>query len=270
VLIYSPRWNGERVQNTDLAEELASHGYVVAAIDHPYNAERVLLGDGRVIEADQALEGPKGTAATASDRIAHWNRTLDIWAADDVFVLNRLAAENVAPATSFHGKLDTDHAGAFGHSFGGASSLRLCGLDPRIKAAVNMDGWTFGGLQSRTSAQQVLLMYEQVPEAPAGTVEGDLDRADDDALTRSLTRYGGYRMRIQGTQHMDFSDQPLLPPLRRTGSTGPIPAEEIERILRAYVVRFFDRTLKGKPAGVLAAPKPPFAEVTLETWPAKP
>lgn len=49
VVLFSPGSSGVRTQNTAWAEELASHGYVVAALDHPYDSAAVVLSDGRTI-----------------------------------------------------------------------------------------------------------------------------------------------------------------------------------------------------------------------------
>ena len=252
VILYGPRWAGERTQNTALIEDLASHGYVVAAIDHPYNGSRVLL-DGKVIRGDEALEGPKGEAASATERIAFWNQTLNAWAADERFVLEELARKNKDVNDRFHAHMLTEAVGALGHSFGGAAALRLLGLDLRVKAGVNMDGWTFGALADRTAQQQVMVIYEQesvdrraqlLHASVPGSTQDELDRGDNAAVDASLDRFGGERLYIRGTQHLDFSDRPLLPPLRRNSFTGPIAPREIDNILRTAVRRFFDQSLK--------------------------
>jgi len=272
VLLFGSRWGGQRTQNTALAEDLASHGYVVAAVDHPYNAARVEI-NGHVITGNEALEGPGGSSSPAFAQIAFWNSTLDLWAADDLFVLNQLTALN---STRFHNALDTTHVGAFGHSFGGATSFRLLGLDPRIVSAVNLDGWTFGALISRTS-QPMLLIDEQAAAdrehnlltlPTPGATEDQLDHADNTAVESSLTHFGGYRLYVRGTQHLDFSDQPLLPPLRRLEYTGPIEPARIDTILRQIVLAFFDQTLRNQPAPVLNTPNS-MPEVTIQHWPAQ-
>ncbi len=274
ILLFSPRWGGERTQNTGLAEDLASHGYVVAAVDHPYNASRVVV-DGHVIRGEEELDGPAGPNATAADRIAFWNRTLDVWAADESFALDALARRAADPADRFFGRLDTAHAGAFGHSFGGAAALRLCGLDPRIVAAVNLDGWTFGALDRRTAAQPVMILYEaqtadrreQLTHAPLpGTVQDQLDRADNAAVDASFARFGGERYFLRDTQHLDFSDQPLLPPLRRGQYTGPIAPKEVNAILRDTVRRFFDTHLLGRNEPV-AEDNKKFPELVIDSTP---
>lgn len=279
VLIFGHRWNGQRTQNTDLAEELASHGYVVASIDHPYNSARVELADGRVIKGIEAIEGPQGAAASASEQIAYWNHTLDVWAADDLFVLNQLAAMSSNIANRFHDRLDTNHAGAFGHSFGGAVALRLCGLDPRIKAGVNLDGWTFGALKNRTAEQSILIEYERVTAErrqqlaslpQPGNIDDQMDRADFAAIDENIQQFGGERLYIAGSQHMDFTDQPLLPPLRRLSFTGPIAPHRMETILRQTVLGFFEQSLRNEPSALLAAPHAAFPEMTDDiTQPAK-
>ena len=276
VLIFGHRWNGERTQNTDLAEELASRGYVVVAVDHPYNSSRVLMGDGRVIVGTQQLEGPLGATATATQQIDFWNRTMDVWAADDLFVLNELAAKNLDGTDPLYGRLNTNVVGAYGHSFGGAVALRLCGLDSRVKGAVNLDGWTFGGLKSRTAAQAVMVFDEaaanerrqQLLTLPQpGSVDDQMDRADDATVRAGLKADGGYRVYIDGTQHLDFSDQPLLPPLHRGSFTGPIAPAEIQKILREMVVGFFDQTLRGTSSAVLDPRQKAFKAVKIERWP---
>ena len=56
VLLLNHSWGGRRTNYTYLAEDLASHGYVVASIDHTYNASLVALPDGRVIRGKSNAE----------------------------------------------------------------------------------------------------------------------------------------------------------------------------------------------------------------------
>ncbi|MES2391916.1 MAG: dienelactone hydrolase family protein [Acidobacteriota bacterium] len=278
VLLYGNRWNGERTQNTELAEELASHGYVVVAVDRPYNSSRVLMADGQVIEGKQDMRGPRGDAATAAEQIDFWNRSLEVWAADDLFVLTWLVSLNADASAWPQGRLDTKNVGALGHSFGGAVAFRLCGMDARVKAAVNLDGWTFGALKQRTAAQTVMIFDEgsardrrkELKQLPfPGSVDDQMDRADFAAVDSGLAKAGGYRMYVAGTQHMDFTDQPMLPPLHRGSFTGPIAAGAVDAILRQTVLAFFDQSLRGKRSALLEPGQKTFPELTVETWPGR-
>ncbi len=259
VLLFGHRWGGSRTQDTFLVEELASHGYVVVAIDHPLNAARMLLADGSVVKSDRADALSNLEATSAQAIAAMWQQELALWTADDQFVLNQLQTNN---AGWFSNRLDFTRVGAFGHSFGGASSLALLGVDRRIRCAVNMDGWTFQGLDHRTT-EPVMFVYEGVSEVryPERGVEGALDDYDNAAVDASLRRFGGWRAYVMGTQHLDFTDQTLLSPLQRLTHTGPLSGERVRGITRGLVLGFFDQTLKGQ--GQL----PSYPEVHLQRFP---
>jgi hypothetical protein len=97
-------------------------------------------------------------------------------------------------------------------------------------------------------------------------MEDQLDRADMAAVDASLGKYGGDELYVAGTQHLDFSDQPLLPPLRRGSYTGPIAPLRIQAIVRASVLDFFDATLRGRPSTLLKNPQQTFPEVTARAY----
>lgn len=275
VLIYSPRWRGERTQNTIAFEDLASHGYVVAAVDHPLNAERMELADGTVIYGSQQLQGPHGVAATAPQQVDYWNQQLDVWSTDMRAALDQLSALDHDSRDPLRGRLNLQQVGAWGHSFGGAAALRLCGLDPRVIAAVNLDGWTFAGLDHRTSAQQVMIVYEAISRQrerelttlpQPGSTEEQMDRRDFAQTRASLDRFGGLRLFVEGTQHADFSDQPILPPLEHGTMTGPIDPQRSQQLLRAILLGFFDETLRGHTSPLLKSGQQQFPELQVERW----
>jgi len=84
-------------------EELVSHGYVVAAIDHTYETFATVFPDGRVIPFDQKLQNtPSASSAN------HEAERIDVWAADIRFVLDQLERYNSDPLLSspWFGRLD--------------------------------------------------------------------------------------------------------------------------------------------------------------------
>ena len=259
LLLFGHMWGGRRTQDTFLAEELASHGYIVAAIDHPGNAARVEMTDGTVIRSTMAGDLSNVNATTAQAITALWAKELAVWVRDDEAVLDQLLA-----TSDLH--IDANHIGAFGHSFGGASSMALLGKGPRVKCALNMDGWTFNGMETRT-AQPVMILYAgpsdpryAKPITTEPGTEGELDRSDQSSVESSLQRFGGSRATIAGTQHLDFTDQTLLSPLQRLTYTGPAKGERVRTIVRGLVVAFFDQNLEG--TGSL----PAYPEVKMESW----
>ncbi len=268
VLLFNPRWGGSRVQNTFLAEDLASHGYIVVALDHPYNGALVDTDHG-LIESDRLDAISAGKAPTAQALEAAWASELAIWVRDSRFVLNQLALMGAeGSGTGFPWgtpRMDLTRVGAFGHSFGGAASIALLGAvpdrAPRVECAVNLDGWTLNGIAARTT-QPVLLVYETSAETrrPALDVDSQVDSDDNAAIDGSLQTYGGLRAYVAGTQHLDFTDQTLVSPLQRLTSTGPIRGERIRQITRSLVLGFFDEHLKGKGS------VPAFPEVTMQSF----
>ena len=117
LLLFGPMWNGSRVQDTFLAEELASHGYLVVAIDHPGNAA-LALTDAGVVKSDRAGAVSVGPATSAAGLQATWARELKIWVADDEAVLNELIRRDrgyeANPTGGNHASVDVDRIGAFG------------------------------------------------------------------------------------------------------------------------------------------------------------
>lgn len=276
VLLFNHGWAGRRTLNTFLTEDLASHGYVVASIDHTYNASRVELPGERIVDDTDGSNPIDPNFHSASEVTETWNKELNKWVADEVFVLNTLQSDNLDQGSPWYGRLDTQRAGALGHSFGGAAALQMCSVDARIKSAVNMDGWTFGDLRQRPANQPTMFLYGIASASPppdprtlgaAARTEAELDATDRNEVDTSLRQFGGYKVSISNTAHMDFTDHPLITPWRRWTQPDHILPSRIETIVRAYVLAFFDQTIREtKPALLESGASSPFREVKIEHW----
>ena len=247
LLLFGHMWGGRRTQDTFLAEELASHGYIVAAIDHPGNGARIELANGTILKSDRAKALSNLDQTTAPAVRALWTHELALWTADNEYVLGLLTAH---PPNWLAGRIDNTRIGAFGHSFGGSASMALLGRNarksPYIQAALNMDGWTFDGLAHRTT-EPILFLYAGPPlvTPPASnSVDDQLERQDLAAVNASLAQHGGCEAYLPNTQHADFTDQTLVSPIERLTYTGPLPGERVRPLVRSLVLAFFDRTLK--------------------------
>jgi predicted dienelactone hydrolase len=271
VILFNHGWGMRRTNDTFLTEELASHGYVVASIDHTYNARLVAFPDGRQMRSNAAHDVDDPDSSTPERVRAVWNKELAKQTADERFVLDRLEAMNLASGTPWFGRLNTHLAGAIGHSFGGAAAVELCAVDSRVHGAINMDGWFFHAIEARGANQPLLYIdtsgdYIGLPTNPNGDVGDRLSVVDTAELVASLHRYGGFVLTLKGAEHEDFTDQPLVSPLRRLSHRGAIPAPEMEAILRTYVLAFFDRTVRGQEPEALHSKASIFPEATLESW----
>ncbi len=83
-------------QYTTLAEDLASHGYVVVGFDAPYRTVLVVYPDGRVVTRPPSLN-PETLSGEAKVRLA--TRLLSAWVSDIGFVLDRLDQLNASTSS---------------------------------------------------------------------------------------------------------------------------------------------------------------------------
>jgi dienelactone hydrolase len=271
VLLFNPSWNGRRTQNTFLTQELASYGFVVAAIDHTYNSEPVAFPDGRVVMAHhvRAMEDVSTSTAEEVQRIG--NAEVDRQVLDDRFVLDELTRWNLEKGSEWYQRLGTERAGALGHSLGGAVAVECWATDQRVIAAMNMDGWTFGAQaatgqrkefpESEHTTSPLLFLYEEnhnpfndVEIAAASgkpQVEQQVDAWDAAHIQQLLEVYGGYRFKIHGANHVNFTDRAITSPLRKLAGGGSIDPRRAHRIVRDYAVQFFVQALRGQQSALL-------------------
>ncbi|EDX83902.1 conserved hypothetical protein [Synechococcus sp. PCC 7335] len=109
VIIFSHGLAGDRKGFLNVSRHLASHGYAVAALDHP--------GSNRA-QLDAVLSGNEREIATPGE---FRDRPLDV-----SFLLDELTQLNSGDR-GFVGQLNLDQIGIVGHSFGGYTALALAG-----------------------------------------------------------------------------------------------------------------------------------------------
>ncbi|HKP30715.1 MAG TPA: hypothetical protein VJU15_14990, partial [Gemmatimonadales bacterium] len=126
LLVFSHGFGGTRVQNGFEMAELASHGYIIASVEHSYNAMATRFPDGTSAKMDSAAAFVLSADSTSV-------RIVNIWAADGRFVIDRMfALDRGDPRQMLSGRIDTTKVGYFGHSFGGATAAQVMSLDPRV------------------------------------------------------------------------------------------------------------------------------------------
>jgi dienelactone hydrolase len=266
VLVYSHSFNGSRLEDLFLVQELASHGYVVACIDDPDDTPITVWADGRVLrhpgEHWLDFSSPQALQRTLL-RLKH---NLAVRVADVSFVLDQLIRLDLNDVTGkFYGRLDTDHAAVVGFSFGGTTAAQACRADQRFKAGVDLDGYSFAVADADHIRQPFLIMAEgtapdevAAAHSPEQRAEASFDMIEHGKILES---YSGYLLTIKGTQHLNFSDFPLYSRLRFYTGAGPIDPRRAMNIINSYVVSFLDMNLRGKRAPLLEGPSTQFPEV---------
>jgi hypothetical protein len=243
-------------------EDLASQGYIVAAITHSYDGFLTVFPDGSYI----AYDARRWPNIPSFEGEANLNQ-LEWHTADILFVLDELGRLNAGPSP-VAGRMDLPRIGAFGHSFGGVAAAHACQKDHRIKACLNQDGAMamrpFYPDVRGWGMDQPFMFIERTPsrEPPtdAALAEMKMTRpqatrlverlnASRDRLLRS-TGTGSYRVLLQRnrTTHMDFTDLPLL---AAKDSAEFQQRLDVMKVVTSYTRVFFDKYARGMKAPLL-------------------
>jgi predicted dienelactone hydrolase len=263
VLVIQPGLGPLLSDYTTLAEELASHGYIVVGSTPPYSASVVVFNDGRIVHGTPAGNVPDGASPAEAKRIL--DQLIAVWAADDEFILDQLERLNAADGVSmFAGRLDTQAIGVFGHSFGGATAAEVCRLDARCQAGIDLDGYPYGDVVQMGLDQPFMFVWS---EPAASTDEGWQQASREARGILAHLDHGGYQLTIRGTRHFNFSDYALLfaPVIKMKGGLGAIDGQHGLTIIEAYTRAFFDKYLKHADAPLLAGSASLYPEVQFES-----
>lgn len=251
VILFSHGLNGFRGQNTTVVQELASHGYVVATVDHTYGNVVSVFPDGRSLFRSPDLFSEEGDPP-------HTRETLvQVWAQDLAFVLAELTQLNAEAGGMMNGRLDLNRVGVFGHSTGGGATVTFCQQDARCTAGLGLDAWLLPAPAAiETNPPTQPFMFISTPDwlGEENTVRGQRIFA---ALPHQATL-----VTIAGADHYDFSDLPLFSPLtHQLGLTGTINGRLMTEILNRYTLAFFNNSLRGQPSDLLQVS--PYDEVVV-------
>lgn len=243
-----------RFQNTFETEELASQGFIVVAIDHPYDSDLVVFPDGRRITASKdagLLDFTSDDALEVSRKKVE--RRLAVRVADTLFVLDELERWNRDDETNrFFRRMDLAHIGMFGHSFGGAVVAEVCRIDPRVRAGVNMDGSLFGTVKKEGVPKPFFFMFDATPRPTKADLESSVGAARREArelegdyadIDRSMSRHGGYFLQVPGLEHMNYSDYPLHSQIKAWTGAGSIDIRRAHEMINRVTLAFFRREL---------------------------
>lgn len=247
-----------------LAEDLASHGYVVVGFDAPYRTSLVVFPDGRAV-ARLPSNNPELAIGNA-DSARMMNRLLDAWTSDIGFVLDRLTRLNAADATGrFTGHLDLSRVGVFGHSLGGIEAAQFCDVDPRCMAAVDIDGAPIGRITRDTLRRPFMFLLSD--HRREDDAESQAILASIHAMYHRLPVNGRVSLFIEGANHFTFSDDGALLKsglvrlvLRLAGQLHIDGRRQLA--VTAYCLRtFFDEFLRGAAATPAAIASTAYPEI---------
>lgn len=274
----------KKIYNSFL-ENLASQGYIVAAIDHTYFTFATVFPDRHVTLFKLGYK-----YFNTSAMIDYCN----IVSEDMRFIINKFEQIGLGKKDNiFKDRIDTNKIGVFGHSFGGSASYNLCFTDKRVKAGIDIDGTTaFLPGSSKVNAPFLMIVTPEHTDTIKDSklpLYKDIDLSykkylekekvseevfnEDTILKRKLyvdlkntIARNGLLITIKGTKHMNFSDTGLYFPLvaKILGLTGDIDPEKAIEITNSCTLDFFDKYLKNKSGAALESSRNKYKETVLE------
>ena len=271
LLVFSPGYTSIPSAYTALLEDLASHGYVVLSVVHPYEVTASKMADGRMVTLfDQSGAMHKGirdvfgewadedktmaavtSAATDGERLKllrgyfaglrNTTSALRRWVDDTRLVVDRLSSASEVSG-QLAAAIDPERLGVFGHSMGGVAAGQFCVDDSRCAAGLNLDGIPQSGTMIDKPLRKPFLMVYSARPGRMG--------ASDVIYGRSTAPF--YRVDVRDTLHLDFSDMVLWAgPLRERNILGKLDAARAIAVTRIIVREFFDQELLGRTSPLL-------------------
>ena len=273
LVLFSHGAFGYYQSNTSTYLELASNGYVVAALDHPHHAFFTQDTDGKMVFADTDFINSAMTLNDKTDQqeqYALYTKWMALRTADMDFAVDKIKAAAQAGATdeswffadrdgeALHSALamtDVSHIGLMGHSMGGATSVELGRQRSDIAAVIDLDGTMLGEYTGIENGEFL------VNEAPYTVPVLDMNNWESYLDLQEYLAQGfrypnvevvshaaeGFSVGIRDTKHMDFTDLPLLSPfLGKMLGSGERDTTETMTIVNSLVLQFYDCYLKGE------------------------
>lgn len=237
VFIFSHGWGARSSSHGTFLSNLASHGYIVVGLNHPYMG-KVALSNGEITESTDS-QFPNQEYA---------NR---FYADDVIFVLDQLSELNEKDSAGrFTGAIDMDRIAAGGHSSGFPAVSGAAVRDNRIKGLISFDagvprivrqeGLDVPILLFRAdSASYTDLFFRGKNVHPKGTIyDVDFFR---------VHRGDFYDLVVSGTTHNSIYDEYLF----AEDNKGRELSKRNHKLIGQYSVAFLDKVLKGTDSALL-------------------
>ncbi len=256
VILYSHGFLMPAFSGTAQTEFLASHGYVVVGIGHTGWDARTQFSDGYRFDGGlpEDSEDSSNDGLTQIQLYRRSGQRPSLQAAyatglrDIRFVIDRLEQLNEAADDRFYRRLELSSVGGLGFSIGGALYAQATLSDPRIAAAVNLDGGLNGLTVLTEGARKPVLQVmasDNFPTVTNGPANAEMEEFFVEVEREiwqmlRLTTNEWAKAKVFGTIHPHFSDAFLV---------TPAPAElaepsKVHNTVNRLVLEFFNRHLR--------------------------
>ena len=241
ILIFSHGLGGMRTQNSVYIQQLASHGYIVVAMDHAYDANISVFSDGKIALFNSDI--PEDLPKNIQNDIR--STQLKTRSEDITFIIDQLYNLNNNAHSDFYNKFALKNIGVFGHSFGGTTSIYASIMDERIKACLALDPW-YEPLPKNIINNGLTIPYLHIGQE---YWESKLNYKVRDEILKN-TQSTNFVSTIIGSKHPDFIDFPLMVPkriqnmLKNNENFGTMNPRYVYNILNDLQLNFFNSYVK--------------------------
>lgn len=237
VIIFSHGLGGSREGYSYLGRHWAQAGYVSVHVQHLGSDDAVW----KEAKSADRMQAVKRAAASPANALAR--------PGDVSFVIDELTRQNKDPKSVLHGRLDLEHLGAAGHSFGGFTVMAIAGqsfrggtsplADPRVKAVIQMSAPVIGGQRVPKEnfdgiRMPVFHMTGTKDDSPVGETMAADRRIPYDRMQHAPTCL----VVFQGGDHMIFSGRMQQDPQRE------VEDEAFQKLICRSTTAFWDAHLK--------------------------
>lgn len=256
LIVFSHGAFGVRTSNASLFNELASHGYVVASIDHTYHSLYTTDEDGRTTWIDVTFMRELVAENARVDReqsYGYYRKWMAVRTGDIDFVIDRISA--IATSGDAHApfeRVDTERIGVMGHSLGGSAALGIGRTRGDVGAVValespyllDIEGVRDGAFVFTSDAYPVPVL--NVYSDTGWDILADRPQYAANHALRSTTSPHVFDVHIEGAGHLDLTDLSLTSPLLTrmlNQRTSAIDRVSSLRRINDLCLAFFDRYL---------------------------
>ncbi|KAJ5919200.1 PAF acetylhydrolase family protein [Penicillium verhagenii] len=257
LLLFSPAVGVSRLMYTSLLQDIASNGFAVVSVDHPYDAGIVEFPDGSVI---------LGIMANITD--AQTLEAVNIRVQDMIFVLdqihNETAVKEIFPLSLANSQLlSLDRPTIIGHSLGGATAAQTMFVDNRFVGGINLDGTLWGSVVNKGLSSPFLLFGHS-----------NHTQATDSTWATFWSNQQGWKLELQLAQseHYSFSDYAVIVDsvsvsvdvreVIQAGYIGTIGGLRAKNVVVTYIAAALQYFVSGNTSDLLDGPSASYPDVT--------
>ena len=258
LVLFSHGALGTRSSNVSLYNELASHGYVVGALDHPYQAfwARDDTGKLTLINLGYLSDLQREDAKTDKQQsFEFYQQWMQIRMGDINFVLETIFETVDNDKDAVYSLMDTANIGVMGHSLGGSAALGIGRQRDDIKAVIALEAPFMYDIVGVDTDKFVFI--EAIYPTPVLSIYSDdswehLSEWSQYARNYSLlsdSAETAFNVHISGVGHLALTDLALSSPflvrlLDRTPTTRE--STEVLHLINGLSLEFFDHFLKNQ------------------------